>query len=60
MRLQYSADGLSWPLLRLCHFPSGPVKVGVMCCTPERSGLAVEFRDFSLAPAMDKALHDLS
>jgi len=31
-----------------------------MCCTPERSGLAVEFRDFSLAPAMDKALHDLS
>ncbi|EOV2666749.1 DUF1349 domain-containing protein [Enterobacter ludwigii] len=60
LRLQYSADGLSWPLLRLCHFPSGPVKVGVMCCTPERSGLAVEFRDFSLAPAMDKALHDLS
>lgn len=60
LRLQYSSDGLCWPLLRLCHFPAGPVKVGVMCCTPERRGLAVEFIDLSLTPAMDKALHDLS
>lgn len=60
LRLQYSTDGLHWPLLRLGYFPSGPAKVGVMCCTPERRGLAVEFSAISLTPANDKALHDLS
>lgn len=60
LRLQYSIDGQQWPLLRLCHFPVGIAKVGVMCCTPERQGLTVEFIDISLTPALDKALHDLS
>ncbi|MFW0766655.1 DUF1349 domain-containing protein [Trabulsiella odontotermitis] len=61
LRLQYSADGKSWPLLRLAHFPgSGKCSVGVMCCTPERGGLSVRFDDFLLAPAFDNALHDLS
>lgn len=60
LRLQYSSDGVYWPLLRLCHFPSGPVKIGVMCCTPERSGLAVEFSELSLTPALRKEMHDLS
>ena len=44
LRLQSSADGLRWPLLRLCPFPSAPTYyVGPMLCTPERSGLAVTF-----------------
>ncbi|KFC09269.1 hypothetical protein GTGU_00994 [Trabulsiella guamensis ATCC 49490] len=61
LRLQYSTDGKHWPLLRLSHFPvSGKCTVGVMCCTPERGGLSVRFDDFLLAPAFDKALHDLS
>ena len=38
-------------LLRLADFPaSSPIKVGVMCCTPERSGLGVSFRDFYIGP----------
>jgi regulation of enolase protein 1 (concanavalin A-like superfamily) len=60
LRLQYSTDGQCWPLLRLCPFPPGRVNVGVMCCTPERAGLAVAFEDISLSPPLDKALHDLS
>ncbi|MFK3707087.1 hypothetical protein EDF73_108269 [Raoultella sp. BIGb0138] len=60
LRLQYSAEGHHWPLLRLCHFPRGAAKVGVMCCTPERRGLAVEFLDMALSPPLDKPLHDLS
>ncbi|HHD2084139.1 TPA: DUF1349 domain-containing protein, partial [Klebsiella pneumoniae] len=38
LRLQYSTDGERWPLLRLGYFPPGPVKAGVMCCSPERGG----------------------
>lgn len=60
LRLQYSSDGQHWPLLRLCYFPMGPVRTGVMCCTPQRQGLEVEFLDLRLTPAMDKELHDLS
>ncbi|TDQ24807.1 hypothetical protein EDF75_1922 [Raoultella sp. BIGb0149] len=61
LRLQYSADGQCWPLLRLAHFPAAQkCAVGVMCCTPERGGLVVKFEDFQLTDALDKALHDLS
>ena len=60
LRLQYSTDGRHWPLLRLSYFPAVSVKVGVMCCTPERQGLEVEFLDITLTPPLDKALHDLS
>ncbi|QKJ87615.1 DUF1349 domain-containing protein [Paramixta manurensis] len=61
LRLQYSTDGKSWPLLRLAYFPaSEKCRVGVMCCTPERAGLVVKFEDFLLTGALDKELHDLS
>ncbi|WP_434664096.1 DUF1349 domain-containing protein [Klebsiella sp. MISC125] len=60
LRLQYSTDGHRWPLLRLCPFPTGMAKVGVMCCTPQRSGLKVDFHDLSLLSPNGKDLHDLS
>jgi len=61
LRLQYSADGKIWPLLRLAHFPTvEKCAVGVMCCTPERGGLSVIFEDFQLTSALEKDLHDLS
>lgn len=60
-RLQYSTDGLVWPLVRLAPFPkAASYQVGPMCCTPERSGLAVSFSDFRLSQPNGKALHDLS
>ncbi|MFU1633665.1 DUF1349 domain-containing protein [Aeromonas veronii] len=61
LRLQYSTDGKVWPLLRLAPFlPSERCFIGVMCCTPERQGLAVHFSDLRLTPPLGKALHDLS
>lgn len=61
LRLQYSADGKIWPLLRLTHFPARKsCRVGVMCCTPQRGGLAVNFSDLLLSAPLDKPLHDLS
>ncbi|MGL6350948.1 MAG: DUF1349 domain-containing protein [Aeromonas sp.] len=61
LRLQYSTDGKVWPLLRLAPFPPSDLCfVGVMCCTPERQGLAVHFSDLRLTPPLGKALHDLS
>ncbi|CAM5769888.1 regulation of enolase 1 [Labrys miyagiensis] len=61
LRLQYSADGKHWPLMRLAPFPeAASYQVGPMCCTPERAGLHVSFSDFLLTPPGGKALHDLS
>jgi regulation of enolase protein 1 (concanavalin A-like superfamily) len=44
-----------WRLLRLGHldFPS-TVEVGVMCCSPERAGLEVVFRDFRVGPPISR------
>ena len=61
LRLQVSADGRRWPLVRLCPFPASErYLVGPMCCTPERAGLEVLFSDFMVAPPSGRALHDLS
>ena len=61
IRVQVSHDGLRWPLLRLAPFPDAPAyRVGPMCCTPERAGLAVEFSDFIAGPPLGRELHDLS
>lgn len=61
IRAQYSMDGVIWPLLRLAPFPvNDTYHVGPMCCTPKRAGLEVTFSEFSIVPALDKDLHDLS
>ena len=61
LRLQVSADGKYWPLMRLAPFPSASsYLVGPMACTPERAGLDVVFSAFRLTPPLGKDLHDLS
>lgn len=61
LRIQYSTDGKTWPLLRLCYWPETRKRfVGVMSCTPERQGLDVIFDEFTLGPPSNKPLHDLS
>lgn len=61
LRLQVSADGKTWPLLRLAPFPeAASYAVGPICCTPERSGLEVRFSDFHVGPPLGKDLHDRS
>ncbi|WP_242662187.1 DUF1349 domain-containing protein [Teichococcus deserti] len=60
LRLQASADGRRWPLLRLCPFPGdAPCAVGPMACSPEGAGLEVEFSEFSVTPPLGRDLHDL-
>jgi regulation of enolase protein 1 (concanavalin A-like superfamily) len=61
LRLQTSADGRTWPLVRLAPFTKAQsYLVGPMACTPERAGLRVTFTTFSLTPPLGKDLHDLS
>jgi hypothetical protein len=60
MRIQASRDGSFWPLLRLAPFPVAErYLVGPTACTPERSGLTIQFSDFSIGPALATDLHDL-
>ena len=60
LRLQASADGKLWPLMRLAPFAKAPsYLVGPMACTPERGGLNVKFSTFRLTPPLAKDLHDL-
>ncbi len=60
VRLQVSADGKIWPLMRLAPFPgASSYLVGPMACTPERDGLKVGFSAFRLTPPLGKDLHDL-
>lgn len=61
LRLQYSTDGVTWPLLRLAAFPHAErYRVGPMCCTPQRQGLRVRFSEWSLSAPLGRDLHDLS
>ena len=61
MRIQASRDGKFWPLLRLAPFPiAARYQVGPTACTPERSGLSVNFSEISIGPAITTDLHDLS
>ncbi|MET3709588.1 regulation of enolase protein 1 (concanavalin A-like superfamily) [Sphingomonas trueperi] len=61
LRLQVSADGKTWPLVRLASFPvASSYQVGPMACTPEREGLEVRFSDFRITAPLGKDLHDLS
>lgn len=61
LRLQVSADGLRWPLVRLAPFPrAASYFVGPMCCTPERRGLKVRFSEFRVTEPLGNDLHDLT
>jgi regulation of enolase protein 1 (concanavalin A-like superfamily) len=59
VKIQYSVDGLSYPMLRLAYFPdSRPIQVGLMCCSPEREGFEVEFSDFRISEPISTGLHE--
>lgn len=61
VRIQYSLDAMTWPLLRLAAFPTDcPLTVGPMFCSPERSALEVSFDQFEIRAPMETDLHDLS
>ena len=58
VRVQYAiGDGL-WQMARLAPFADADAKVGVMACSPERSGFQASFRDIRIGPAISRQLHD--
>jgi hypothetical protein len=59
VRIEWSSGPSAFKLLRLCYLPAGdPILVGPMCCSPQRKGLQVSFRDFHVGPATSEGLHD--
>ncbi|MEZ5933611.1 MAG: DUF1349 domain-containing protein [Alphaproteobacteria bacterium] len=61
VRIQYSQDAKTWPLLRLAAFPTDrPLQIGPMLCSPKRAGLEIAFDHFHLGPPIDTDLHDPS
>jgi regulation of enolase protein 1 (concanavalin A-like superfamily) len=58
LRVQYRLPGGHWIAARLAMLSMGErVAVGPMCCTPERQGLQVAFRDFAVGPPIARDLH---
>jgi regulation of enolase protein 1 (concanavalin A-like superfamily) len=57
IRIQYEEAG-HWQMMRLAYLqPAEALEVGLMCCSPEREGFEVTFRDFQIGPPIDRALH---
>lgn len=57
VRIQYAVGGDIWRMARLCPFSDSAARIGVMACSPERSGLKVRFRDVMLSPPIARTLH---
>lgn len=57
VRVQFSVAGSLWRLARLCPFPADDAEIGVMACSPERSGFRAAFRDVAVGPAIARDLH---
>lgn len=53
LHVHWAGDDGDFRMLRLAPFPAGPVRVGPMCCSPQRAGLQARFRDFALGPAVE-------
>jgi uncharacterized protein len=60
VRVQYlDVSDQRWKPTRLAYFPpSKSVAIGLMCCSPEREGFEVTFRDFKVYPPISRNLHD--
>lgn len=59
VRIQYSFDGSTWAMLRLAYLPEAPSAwIGMMCCSPQRSGFVARFSGFKLGEAITSELHE--
>lgn len=56
VRVDYRTGG-GWRMVRLAPFPAGPARVGLMCCSPTRSGFEIEFTDFQIGAPIGRDLH---
>lgn len=57
--VQFRNAANRWQLLRVADFPAkNTLSIGPMACSPQRAGFNAVFTEFTLGPAIDKALHD--
>ena len=60
IRIQFRDTAGAWQLLRLAYLPLPErCQVGVMCCSPQRSGLRARFTCFEIGPPIPKDLHEV-
>jgi len=60
VRIEWSGAASEFKLLRLCYLPKRDTTlVGPMCCSPQRLGLAVKFRNLEVGPATSDGLHNV-
>jgi uncharacterized protein len=57
VRVQYSIGSGPYRLARLAPFSDADAEVGIMACSPERSGFTAAFRDIRVGPAISRELH---
>jgi regulation of enolase protein 1 (concanavalin A-like superfamily) len=57
IRVQYAIGEKSWQLARLAPFSGAEAEVGVMACSPERSGFQARFRNIAVGPPIERKLH---
>lgn len=57
VRVQFAVAGSPWQLARLCPFSDADAEIGVMACSPERSGFCARFRDVTIGAAIARDLH---
>jgi regulation of enolase protein 1 (concanavalin A-like superfamily) len=57
VRVQYAIGERQWQMARLAPFPDREAEVGVMACSPERSGFQATFRDIAVGPPIARKLH---
>ena len=57
VRVQFAVGDAPWRLARLAPFSALDADIGVMACSPERSGFRATFRDFVVGTAISRDLH---
>ena len=59
VRVQVRHPKGHWIMARLAYLPSeSPAQIGIMACSPERSGFTARFSGFTLGPAIPRTLHE--
>ncbi len=58
LRVQFRLNDTSWMMARLAYLNMPEkIKIGMMCCSPQRSGLQVAFSDFIVSDPISPDLH---
>lgn len=58
VRVQFCVGNAHWQMARLCPFPDKDAAIGVMACSPERSGFHAVFKNITVGPPIARKLHE--